>query len=297
MMETAPEIPQTCPRVGKSPGLGRLWRRDFVSRTLADVTGAMQEAVFAEEYARKRGFLQSLDPRVKVVTFLALLLAVAFARNPMVLAALYLLTLALAAASRISIRFFVKRVWLFVPIFAGVVALPAIFGFVTPGKPLLVLAPGIAITQQGLHGAEIFVLRVATSVSVAVLLVLTTEWHRLLKALSAIGFPEIGVLVLGMTYRYIFLFLRSVEAMFLSRRSRTVGRTPLREKHSWLGASIGALLGRSYHMSEEVHLAMLSRGWRAKPSGAERFSISAADWAWGAAVFLLVILSVVVGHI
>ena len=290
-MERAPEIPRTCPTVGRRAGR---WRRDFVSKTLADVTEAMRDAVFAEEYACRPGFLQSLDPRVKVVTFLALLLAVAFARNPAALAALYLLTLALAAASRISIGFFVKRVWLFVPIFAGVVALPAIFDFVTPGKALISLPLGVAITDQGLHGAEIFVLRVATSVSVAVLLVLTTEWHRLLKAISSIGFPEIGVLVLGMTYRYIFLFLRAVESMFLARRSRTVGRTTMQEKHEWIGASIGALLGKSYHMSEEVHLAMVSRGWSARTPDRGEFSTSVADWAWAALVLAIVILSLTV---
>ncbi len=290
-MERVPEIPRTCPTVGRRVGL---WRQDFVSKTLANVTEAMRNAVFAEEYARRPGFLQSLDPRVKVVTFLALLLAVAFARNPAVLAALYLLTLALSAASRIPIGFFVKRVWLFVPIFAGVVALPAIFNFVTPGKPVFVLVSRVAITEQGLHGAGIFILRVATSVSVAVLLVLTTEWHRLLKALSSIGFPEIGVLVLGMTYRYIFLFLRAVESIFLARRSRTVGSTTLREKHEWLGASIGALLGKSYHMSNEVHLAMVSRGWSARLPDRGEFSTSVADWAWAVLVLAIVILSLTV---
>ncbi len=282
-----------CPEAGRRSGM-RLWKKDFVAETLADVSKAMRDAVFAEEYARRSGLLQAIDPRVKLATFLALLLAVAIARSLPTLTAFYILTLALAAASDIPIGFFVKRVWLFVPIFAGAVALPAVFSFVTPGQPVIALGAGIAVTKQGLLGAGIFVLRVAASVSIAVLLVLTTEWHRLLRALSAVGFPEIGILVLGMTYRYIFLFLRATESMFLARKSRTVGRTALREKQSWLGASIGTLLGRSYHMSEEVHLAMISRGWSARDTGGGDFSISAADWAWAATVALIVVLSLTV---
>ena len=35
--------------------------------------------------------------------------------------------------SQLSLSFFVKRVWLFIPIFTGIVVLPATFNFVTPG--------------------------------------------------------------------------------------------------------------------------------------------------------------------
>ena len=46
---------------------------------------------------------------------------------------MYAGTLGLAAASRISVRFFVKRVWLFIPIFTGIVVLPATLNVVTAG--------------------------------------------------------------------------------------------------------------------------------------------------------------------
>ena len=198
---------------------------------------------------------------------------------------LYLLTLLLALAAKIPLGFFVKRVWVFIPLFAGAIALPAIFNVITPGRPVVTLISfsdprqwgpihfpaEIAITEQGLRGAAIFVLRVATSVSFAVLLVLTTEWMRLLKALSALRFPQVGILILGMTYRYIFLFLRVVEGMFLARRSRTVGPTPLREQHHWIAARLGFLLGKSYHLSNEVYLAMLSRGWNGQARSLDGF--------------------------
>ncbi len=280
-------------------------RHDFVAKTLADLTEAMKRAIFAERYAREPGLLQAIDPRVKLVTFLVLLLLAAWTRRLDVLGGLYLLTLGLAIASRIPIDFFVKRVWLFIPIFAGMVALPAIFNVVTPGKPLftvltLVGAPcflpaQIFVTEQGLYGALIFILRVATSVSIAVLLVLTTRWTRLLKALGVLRFPQIGILVLGMTYRYIFLFLHNMESIFLARRSRTVGRSNWQEKERWLAASIGSLLGKSYHMSNEVYLAMVSRGWNGRPVLSDHFTLCRRDWAWLGFVFILSVLIIWVG--
>ncbi len=53
-------------------------RKSFVSRTIAGLIGFFEGALASEGYARRPGFLQGLDPRVKLIT--ALLLAVAVIR-------------------------------------------------------------------------------------------------------------------------------------------------------------------------------------------------------------------------
>ena len=55
-------------------------------------------------------------------------------------------------------------------------------------------------------------------------MVLCTPWSYLLKALRVLRLPVVLVVVLGMTYRYIFLLLRNAHDMFTSRKSRMVGR-------------------------------------------------------------------------
>jgi len=291
-------VAQACGPCGRL----RTSRRDFIAKTLAEITEAIERTVFATRYARLPGLLQMLDPRVKVITFLVFLLTTAMAHRLDTLVGFYLLTLLLALAARIPLGFFIKRVWVFVPLFAGAIALPAIFNLITPGRTVVTLInlsdpwrwgpihfPNeITITEQGLRGAALFVTRVATSVSFTVLLVLTTKWARLLKALSVLRFPQVGILILGMTYRYIFLFLRVVEAMFLARRSRTVGPTQIGEQHNWIAARLGFLLGKSYHLSNEVYLAMLSRGWNGqarsldnpRPSAGSRHCRRWMDAAW-----------------
>lgn len=265
-------------------------RRDFVATTLADLTAAVQRSVFAEEYARRNGWLQALDPRVKVLTFLGFLLLCGWTHRLEVLVVLYGLTLALAAAARIPLGFFVKRVWVFIPLFTGFVALPAVFNWVTPGEPLVTLLrvpagwrflpPDLSITAQGLRGAAFLVARVATSVSFAVLLVLTTPWARLLKALAVLRFPSVGILILGMTYRYLFVFLRVVGDLFLARRSRTVGPAPPGEERRWIADRLGYLAGRSYHLGHEAYLAMVSRGWGGQAHLVDDFRLGWRDGVW-----------------
>ncbi len=261
---------------------GRRRRRDWFEKTIEDVTSALEATVFAEEMAQLPGVWQRTDPRTKVVAAIALILAASLAHSLSTLSLLYGLALVLALGGKIPLGFFVKRVWLFLPFFTGVIALPAIFSFVTPGRPVLILLeqPMVAITEQGLRTAGLLLLRVATSVSFAVVLVLTTRWGVLLGALRALHVPQVFVVILGITYRYIFLLLHTTNDMFLARKSRLVGRMGGSADRRWIANSIGVLLGKSYHLSEEVYLAMVSRGFRGEPKLSQPLHMQRADVLW-----------------
>lgn len=246
--------------------IGRRRKGNVVEKTLLGTSTVVRQALFADDVARERGLLQALDVRVKILTIVALLVTTAFARSIPMLIVLYALTLVLAVASRLSLWFFLKRVWLFVPLFTAVVVLPATLNVVTPGTVVIPLGTWfghpIGVTSEGLHGATIIVIRVATSISLAVLLTLTTPWNRLLGGLRALFVPKMFVLVLGMAYRYIFQLLGAVEDMYLARRARSVTRdvhAPAGRR--FVAASAGALFGKTHTLSEEVYLAMVSRGY------------------------------------
>src|SRR5436305_5311536 len=165
--------------------------------------------------------------------FLIVIVSASASTSLGVLVALYAVILSLARASQLPFDFFVKRVWLGIPLFAGIVIVPSIF--LAPG-PMLFEIPGLHIgpTLPGLSMALVFIARVGVSVSLAVLLVMTTPWADVLKSLQALGVPQVFILLLSMTYRYIFLFLRSMHGLFEARNSRMVGRTSGGEHRSWV---------------------------------------------------------------
>ncbi len=183
--------------------------------------------MFSEDMAARPGLLELIVPRVKLRGILGLLVAAALVQHIAILLALYALTLVLAAASRLSLSFFVKRVWLFIPIFTGIIVLPATFSFITPGEIVVPFGTWfghpVGLTSQGLTSAGLIVSRVAVSISLVVLLTLSTPWNRLLAALRSLAVPRMFVLVLAMTYRYVFHLLGSVSDMYVARRARTVG--------------------------------------------------------------------------
>ena len=98
----------------------------FWEKTVHHVTEALERALVAEGLASRRGLLQSLDPRAKVLTVLLLMVSVALLRSLPLLVAFAFLPLVLSLLSRISPVFFLKRVGLFIPLFTGLIALPAL---------------------------------------------------------------------------------------------------------------------------------------------------------------------------
>jgi hypothetical protein len=105
--------------------IGKRKKGGFVEKTLDGGAGLMRQVMFGQDIAESSGLLQRIDPRVKLVSLLVLLVASALLRHIPVLLTAYVVTLVVAAASAIPVGFFVKRVWLFIPIFTGIVVIPA----------------------------------------------------------------------------------------------------------------------------------------------------------------------------
>ena len=255
-----------------APTEGRI---GWLEQTVGGITSNIEHAIFTERHARSEGWLQRRDPRAKLVGFLMAIVAASLASSVVGLALLYAAT----RASRVPFGFFVKRVWLGIPFFAGVVVVPAIF-FV-PGARVFDLALGpahLAPSWNGLAGAVLFVSRVGVSVSLAVLMVLTTPWADVLKSLRALRTPQVFVLVLSMTYRYIFLFLHTANGILLARKSRAVGRTSGGEQRRWITGTMGNLMSRAFKMSNDVYGAMLARGFTGEVRVYSTYRMRAADW-------------------
>ncbi|MGH9405332.1 MAG: cobalt ECF transporter T component CbiQ [Terriglobia bacterium] len=253
-------------------------KSSFVERTLASFGDALEHAFFAEETARAPGLLQRIDPRVKVFGMLSLVVAAACARNLWVLLGLLAAAVVIAALSGVTLGVLAKRIWAAVLVFTGFIALPA--PFLVPGRivgrlPLF----GWTITAQGLASAAFLVARVEAAATLSFLLILCTPWDRLLKSLRVFRLPCVFVVILGMTYRYLFLLLRSARDMFESRRSRIVADLGGRERRRVAAASAGVLMSKTLDLSTDVYLAMQSRGFRGDVDTLDEFEMRRFDWA------------------
>jgi cobalt ECF transporter T component CbiQ len=287
------------PEVGLCPCgcIGRRRKQGFVEKTIAGGADLMRHAMFSDDVAARPGLLQAIEPRVKLVTVLALLVAAAFVRHVAVLAGLYAVTLLLAVRSGLDLSFFVRRVWLFVPIFTGIVVLPAACNLVTPGPILVPLGTWfghpVGLTRPGLEAAALIVTRVAVSISLVVLLTLTTRWNRLLASLRTLFVPRLFVQVLGMTYRYLFQLVTAIGEMYTARRARTVRRERSSARgRAYVAATAGAMFGKAHALADEVHLAMVARGYTGTIHQLRAPKPRATDALWALAVAMTIVVAI-----
>jgi cobalt/nickel transport system permease protein len=166
-------------------------RKGFVEKTARGLLEATEQVLFAEDMAATGGFLQRLDPRVKLIGIGALIAAAVAVHRLWVLAAILALGVVLALVSHIPYTAADGARLAGRLAFTGAIALPAIF--LTPGAavyrlPLLEWP----VTQQGLRTAGFLILRAETAATLSMLLILSTLWTRLLRALRYFRAPVVA---------------------------------------------------------------------------------------------------------
>ncbi|MHA1594863.1 MAG: cobalt ECF transporter T component CbiQ [Candidatus Baldrarchaeia archaeon] len=236
--------------------------RRMVHLSVREVLQKFRDVMFQDRIARREGLLQSIDPRAKIVVIVALIFTAVFLKKIVTLVAILFLAVLLAMLSKISLRFFLLRTFVFIPLFSAVIAIP--LPFIVGGETITSIALGgilIRVSREGLLQMVQFILRVWVCVSLSVLLVLTTTWPKLMHALARMRVPRVFVLIADMTYRYLFYFADMLYKMLLARESRLTGPIGMMDTMKTGASAVGALLVRAYEHGERVYLAMKSRGF------------------------------------
>jgi len=255
-----------------------------MAKTVRGFTQALGQTLLSEHAAREHGLLQALDPRVKLVGLLALVVAAALSRRLNVMVALFGLGVLLAV-----------RVWLVALGFTAMIAAPALF--LTPGVALYRLPVGsLAITVQGARSALLLIARVESAVTLSTLLVLTTPWMHLLKALRTLLVPVEVIVLLAMTHRYVVLLTETANQMFESRQSRMVGRLSGQQQRRLMVNTGGVLLSKTLEIGNQVFLAMQARGFRGEVRLLDEFRLRGWDYVAMFGFAMVAVAAVVAGR-
>ena len=260
------------------------WRKGFLQRTLAELSALLELSAVADDAARKHGLLQCLDARVKLAAAVLLSVAATASRRWEVICAVMAAGVLLAALSSLPMGR-IARVWMSAMLFTGVIALPALV--LTPGEVIARLPfTNWPITTQGLKSAGFLIGRVLATTTICSALMLSTPWNHLLKAMRVFRLPVVAVVLIGTTYRYIFLFVQLAMDMMESKRSRVAGPLPSLDRRRMAIASAGVLMSKAFELNSEVHLAMQARGYRHEIFLMEELSMRTRDWFVAALIAL-----------
>jgi cobalt/nickel transport system permease protein len=253
--------------------------RSLARRTADVLASAVAEVLANDEVASRPGLMQRLDSRVKLISILGFAVTASFVHSLPVLAAMAVLTVGLAAASRISVGSFMRKVWATAGLFGVLLAAPAATAWITPGTVLLPLGPA-SVTVPGLLVAARLVLRVAAGAGFGLLVMLTTRWTDLLAGLTAMRVPDLVVATLAMTQQQIMSLLRTVENMHLARESRMLSTGNAGQDRGWVVERMAFVARKSLKTADDVYDAMLARGFSGAMPTLSRLATGPRDWTW-----------------
>ncbi len=269
-----PSAPLPARRKVSRWGRGTL-RASFIDKGLKHVAGVVNTGYSQWEAAAKEGPLQRLDARVKVFFFLFFIVIISLKKEVYAEVAISAFIFLLAAISRINLFRFYKRALFFGFIFGFLVALPASLSSITGGEiavPLITfpkaydfwiyhIPANIAITKEGLHVVTLLTLRVFNSISLSFLVFSTTLFPELIKALKALKVPDIFLMMLTLSYKYILIFARTIGEIHLAKKSRLIGEESSREGRNWIADRIAFIFRKTRLKCEDVFKAMVGRGY------------------------------------
>lgn len=246
---------------------------------------------YIDAYGDRDSFIHRLDPRIKIAAFFGFILFIIFT-PPTAFKIFFFYALLLAVLivpTKIPLGFISKRSMVVIPF----VLMIAIFlPFIKQGE----IAGGysfgsleLTVTYDGLIIFFNVLVKAYLSVLCMILLMATTEFSYLLKALEELNVPKLITMILSFMYRYIFVVQDELLMMQLAKASRTTGGS--RWFHvKTLANMLGVLFLRTYERAESVYLAMCSRGFNGRINTIKDFRITKKDW-----VFLAVMLISLIG--
>jgi len=274
-------------------------RISFVEKGINHLVGVIKRGYIPSETLSKNGLFQKIDPRIKILFLIFFILIVSLKKD--LLSELYvsIFVFILVLLSRLKVVTFYRRVLLFGFIFGFLIALPSAFNFVTRGEVILRVATlsrsydfwiyhvpaTIGITKEGVLGVGMLTMRVINSLSVSFLVLYTTPFPQMVKALKILKVPDTFLIIISLCYKYIFIFAKTIEDMYLAKRAKILKGDDNRKAREWTVGRLALIFRKTQLRCEEVFRAMLGRGFSDSIKLYGFGKMRAMDWASGAILF------------
>jgi len=247
----------------------------FLERGIDHLAGVIRNGYAQWKFSSQNGLFQRIDARVKVLFLLFFIVIVSLKRDVLSETCIWTFVFVLTLFSRLSILKVYRRVLLLGFVFGFLVALPSAFNVITRGEiiyPIVRLPKSynfwiyhvpadIGLTREGIGGVVMLTLRVINSLSLSFLVLYTTPFHDVMRALKVLKVPDSFLIIITLCYKYIFIFSKTVEDMYLAKKSRIARELNRAEAREWTVGRMAFIFKKSRLRCEEVFKAMIGRGF------------------------------------
>jgi cobalt/nickel transport system permease protein len=222
---------------------------------MAKIDSAFFDIGTLDTLACRDSAVHRLDPRAKLVTTLVfILVVVSFGRYEVsALLPFGLFPLSLILLAELPTGYLLKKLLLAAPFALCVGAFNPFFD----RQVLLQFGP-LELSGGWVSFASIL-LRFTLTVLAALVLIATTSFTGVCRALERLGAPRVFSLQLLFLYRYLFVLIDEAQRLVRARALRSFGGRGLGMQV--FGHLAGQLLLRTLDRAQRLHLAMLCRGF------------------------------------
>jgi cobalt ECF transporter T component CbiQ len=272
----------------------------FINKAVEHVAEVMRSGMINWELSSRDGLFQRLDARVKILFLAFFVIIVSLKKTIFAELTIGLVVLLLTIASRLNPVSLYRRVFLLSFIFGFLIALPSACNVFVQGTiifPLFDLPRSynvwiyhvpsrIGITEEGLRSLVMLTLRVMNSLALSFLVFSTTPFPEIVRALKVFRIPDAFLMTITLSYKYIFIFARTVHDMHLAKKGRLLGAERDSEARKWIADRMAVMFAKSRHRCEEVYKAMVQRGFTGTITIQGYRNMTSRDWLTGAALLI-----------
>jgi len=248
------------------------------------------------------GWLHALDSRIKVLFGAALLIIISLKSAPGDLILINAGIALLALTSRVDLPAFYGRAIPAAALFGFLLSAPAMLNIITPGSvviPLIDFAQvrefwiytipaQLGITAEGFRVCAVITLRVLASVSVSLLVLFTTSFADIIRALKIFRVPDVVLLIISLTYKYLYIFALMLSDMYQAKKARMVSGVTSEKFRSWSAGRMGYIFRKTQTRCDDIYRAMMSRGFNGEVKIMFTPSLGNKDYIGGLALLFLV---------
>ncbi|NHV05985.1 MAG: hypothetical protein HA495_01450 [Thaumarchaeota archaeon] len=227
-------------------------------KTILNIDEFLEHSLFEEKNVYRNGLMQKVSPEEKLVLTFLIIATTLVEEKPLSISLFFVLSLILSFLSKVDFLEFLKRTFIFIPLYALVISFPRLFLGNQKDIVIRFFNLELGTSFASLNQFLTFNFRVVVATSLVVLITMTTTIGELSDTLKKIRLPREISISLLLTYRLLFVYLTKIRDLALSIESRVAeGRVGLKET----GRLVSNLLLRGFEESELVFLALESRNF------------------------------------
>lgn len=282
----------------------------FIDRTIKNAAAFVSDTLLHWQSAGKNGLFQSLNSRVKVVFLIIYVILISLTSsitcqliNAVILLSLYIF-------SRLNVFHIYKRVIAAGFIFGFLIFLPASLNIFTSGVPAFTIIrfshphswwiynipQEITVTREGIMTVIRLTLKVINSISLVLLVISTTTFEQIVKSLSLLKIPDVFLLTLTLTYKFIYILSITIIEIYEAIKMRWWNRRSAKDAEELVAGRIGYLFRKSRERYGITYRSMTARGFNGTVNFYYPDNFKLIDYLFIAVFILIFVFLIIINY-